>query len=265
MTSSYEQKRKTQEEYYNQTASHYDRWHVEPKSARIVDGWNFDNLKKYLTPIQDPFVLDLACGTGRLLGKLSKLTTNIYGLDQSEGVLSIARHKYPKVDFAHGEVTNLPYDDDLFDVVVVNGSLHHFFALDETLLEINRVLKPGGLLAILGEPNKKYYKLYNPFFYIWVATRIMARIYNLFKKPAFDTHEIEPEAEEFTISQLTSLLGKANFLVKDIYCYDYLPRTENRLFLAVYTKILTFEHRTMSRWLPGLGSAIQCFAVKNRS
>jgi SAM-dependent methyltransferase len=97
-------------------------------------------------------VLDLGCGTGRLLASLSRHAPGRYhGLDLSLGSLQTARRTEPACSCAVGDAEGLPFRDSSFDAVVCNGAAHHFLDLPAALSEIRRVLRPGGTL-LLYEP-----------------------------------------------------------------------------------------------------------------
>ena len=51
----------------------------------------------------------------------------------------------PSVDFKAGVGEDLPYEDDMFDLVIIHNALDHTFEPQKVLAEIRRVLKPGGL------------------------------------------------------------------------------------------------------------------------
>src|SRR3989339_458461 len=129
----YQEKKQIQQDYYNSTAEKYDAWHTETESAKIVDQWNFVNLQNFLNQEKVDKCLDIASGTGRLSAKLLQVADNVYGVDLSEEVLKIAKNKYPQINFSLGESVALPYEDNFFDLVVINGSLHHFFAKQKTV------------------------------------------------------------------------------------------------------------------------------------
>lgn len=250
----YQQKSSEQKDYYNKTAKQYDKWHIETASAKLIDTWNFNNLKKFLSGQRIERCLDLACGTGRLSNKLLELSQEVYGVDISAEVLKIAKQKYPQLKLNESEVTNLPYQDNYFDLVIINGSLHHFFAVEETLKEARRVLKPGGAFVLLGEPNKNYLKFYNPFFYLWALSRIFIKFTDLFKeKKSIPDELMEPEAENYSPARLKKQIIQAGFEVKDFYTYDYFHR---------FASILKFEHSIIAKIFPNLGAAIQCIAYK---
>ena len=122
----YTEKSKIQKKYYNETAEKYDQWHIDPPSAKIVDLWNFTNLKLFLKNKRLNKSLELGCGTGRLANSLFQISDEVYGVDLSQEVLKIAKQKFPKLNLECSEVVNLPYQNNYFDMVIINGSLHHF-------------------------------------------------------------------------------------------------------------------------------------------
>ena len=93
-------------------------------------------------------VLDLGCGTGVFLRAAADLGAQVVGLDAAEGV--------PEADLHAGDMQDLPFGDDGFDVVTGFSSL--FFADDMTraLSEACRVTKPGGtvLAQVFGRPER---------------------------------------------------------------------------------------------------------------
>ncbi|MFA6307671.1 MAG: methyltransferase domain-containing protein [Patescibacteria group bacterium] len=258
----YSQKSKVQKKYYNDTAAKYDDWHINPPSAKIVDVWNFANLKKFLGDKHINKSLELGCGTGRLANSLFKISDEVYGVDISEEVLKIAKQKYPNLKLECSEVTKLPYQDDYFDMVIINGSLHHFFAVEKTFNEAYRVLKTGGAFVLLGEPSSQFIKPYNPFFYTWAINRVINKLFGFLKLNKASQEEIEPDAESYKPWKLKKQLESTNFKVVDFYTYDYFVRTNNKFLLKFYRPYLNFEHKTLAKIFPYLGLAIQAFSIK---
>jgi ubiquinone/menaquinone biosynthesis C-methylase UbiE len=95
-------------------------------------------------------VLDLGCGTGRLTLPLAGLAREVVGLDICDGMLSVARRKAAeegaRVRFDHGDMCDLPYPDETFDIVTSTLALMHIppEARPVAFAEIARVLRPGG-------------------------------------------------------------------------------------------------------------------------
>ena len=102
-------------------------------------------------------VLDVASGTGDLAILTAQKITDaqVVGIDISEGMLEIGKEKIQKLHL-EGRITlqvadseNLPFADETFDAVTVAFGVRNFENLDRGLQEINRVLKKGGIFAIL--------------------------------------------------------------------------------------------------------------------
>ena len=100
----------------------------------------------------DECLLDAGCGTGltalRIAAQYPDCT--VHGIDLSPKMIEVARKDAVKgglaVDFRVGSITDLPYPDASFDVVVTNIMYHHLDLAEkrQAVAEIARVLKPGG-------------------------------------------------------------------------------------------------------------------------
>jgi ubiquinone/menaquinone biosynthesis C-methylase UbiE len=79
---------------------------------------------------------------------------NLTGLEISKNMIKMARenakdyHLENKVKYVEGNCDNLPFDDNTFDGIFSNGSLHEWENPLLAFNEIYRVLKPGGVFAI---------------------------------------------------------------------------------------------------------------------
>ncbi|BAY73175.1 class I SAM-dependent methyltransferase (plasmid) [Anabaena sp. FACHB-709] len=133
---------------YNQIADLYDqRWNTYITKTLSV-------LKNWAEIAPEATVLDVGCGTGGL--ELLLLTENpqqvIIGVDISEKMLLVAQqkcHAYSQVSFHNVSVSNLPFENNSFDVIVSASVFHYFDDPHAALMEIKRVLKPQGKLFIL--------------------------------------------------------------------------------------------------------------------
>ncbi|HNS52198.1 MAG TPA: methyltransferase domain-containing protein [Anaerolineae bacterium] len=109
-------------------------------------------LLRKLAGVENPLVLDVATGTGRLPLALlhTPFSGQILGLDLSLKMLRVARSKLlpygDRVDLVWHGAGHLPFGDGLFDAVTCLEALEFFPHPAESLVEMARVLAPGGVL-----------------------------------------------------------------------------------------------------------------------
>jgi SAM-dependent methyltransferase len=87
--------------------------------------------------------LELACGTASVLNEIrSRSGARVVGIDRDQGAIDRARHKYPGIDLQVGDLFNLPFERESFDLVYSVGLLEHF-----TREEQHRILEVHAALA----------------------------------------------------------------------------------------------------------------------
>jgi SAM-dependent methyltransferase len=93
-------------------------------------------------------VLDIGCGAGAFLRLVDDRGAEPHGIDASESLIAFCRERLPGADLRVGEMEELPWDDDTFDLVT--GFNTFFFANDmvSALREAGRVAKPGAPIVI---------------------------------------------------------------------------------------------------------------------
>jgi ubiquinone/menaquinone biosynthesis C-methylase UbiE len=97
-------------------------------------------------------VLDAGCGTGLTTLRIVEQHPGckVHGLDLSPKMIEVARNDAAErglgVDLRVGSITDLPYPDATFDVVLTNIMFHHLDLAEKrkAVAEISRVLRPGG-------------------------------------------------------------------------------------------------------------------------
>ena len=104
-------------------------------------------------------VLDVGCGPGILLSRISDIEADLYGIDRSTAMIEEAREVAPQAHLTIGRAENLPFPDSHFDVVVAAGILEYLPKPEEALNEIYRCAKPGSLI-IISMLNKKALRYY---------------------------------------------------------------------------------------------------------
>lgn len=106
----------------------------------------------------DKKVLDVGCGDGSDLKKISEKGAIIYGVEPSEEFVKYAKQTNPSAIIKEGVAENIPFSDAMFDVVVSKWALQTCSELENALNEIARVLKPGGIFILLSKhPMQQYF------------------------------------------------------------------------------------------------------------
>ena len=128
---------------------------------------------KLLKPEKPELILDIATGTGDFaLEALALKPEKVIGVDISEGMLAVGREKMKrrgltdKIEMKLGDSERLPFEDNIFDAIIVAFGVRNFEHLEQGLADMHRVLKPGGTTVVLefskpqGFPFKQLYNFY---------------------------------------------------------------------------------------------------------
>ncbi len=100
-------------------------------------------------------VLDIGCGSGIFCEMAAKRGARVSGLDASEHLLAIARERVQPGDFRTGEMEELPYDNQTFDVVTGFSSFQFAANPINALKEASRVSRTGMVvIAVFGKPEE---------------------------------------------------------------------------------------------------------------
>jgi 2-polyprenyl-3-methyl-5-hydroxy-6-metoxy-1,4-benzoquinol methylase len=97
-------------DYYNSLAKTYDENRFGNSYGKYIDNQERSFLTSFFKNKKYSKVLDLGCGTGRLLNFAT------HGTDFSEEMLNVARQKYPEKIVAKGEISNIPFNEE-FDCI----------------------------------------------------------------------------------------------------------------------------------------------------
>jgi ubiquinone/menaquinone biosynthesis C-methylase UbiE len=118
----------TERIYYDRRAPEYDDWYLGTGlfAARVRPGWHaeLEALRVCLRALSMRSVLDVACGTGFLTQHVAGQVT---GLDQSLGMLRIARGRVPGGRVLQGDALRLPFGPRAFECLM---ACHFYGHLD---------------------------------------------------------------------------------------------------------------------------------------
>ena len=177
----------------------------------------FDSMNKGLKlvgirmfrPSKGMNILDVGCGTGSHLELYQRYKCNLFGIDLSPSMLEVARGRLgdsAQLDF--GNATEMPYEDDKFDLVISMLSLHEMSpeTRSAVLNEVKRVLKSDGRLLLIDfhpgpyEPWQGWISKTIIFFSEIAAGRVHFKNYRQFMatgglEPLLSQHQMKAEKQ----------------------------------------------------------------------
>jgi SAM-dependent methyltransferase len=86
----------------------------------------------------DTRFLDAGCGAGGASVLATQRGSQVSGIDASDALIALARERVPEGDFRVGELEALPYEDDVFDVIIAANSVMYAEEPEAALAEIRR-------------------------------------------------------------------------------------------------------------------------------
>ena len=216
------------------TQSHHD--HVEKQfssqaseyltSTVHASGQDLQRLAVRLADYPDASVLDMGCGAGHASFVAAQNVSTVVAYDLSAHMLDVVAQaaearQLKNITTRQGYVESLPFADNAFDIVISRYSAHHWHDVGAALREVNRVLKPGGLLIY---STCTYNKEEDEENVAWIAG------------------ELGAEVLKVPVSSEWGIIG--NLAGQDFPVYRFLPHSVKGegFFLAVLRKNAATSH-----------------------
>ncbi|MBI1936514.1 MAG: methyltransferase domain-containing protein [Ignavibacteriales bacterium] len=95
-------------------------------------------------------ILEVGCGTCHWLNLLSKFSSELYGADYSTGMLNIAKNSKTYLNLVNADANKLPFHRNSFDLIICINAIHHFSNKKLFIDNVSSLLKPNGILSIMG-------------------------------------------------------------------------------------------------------------------
>lgn len=187
-------------------------------------------------------VLDIGCGQGNMMDYFMQCGAKVRGMDISRKNLVFAH----KRGFAviTGDVGNVPFTDNSFDIVFSLGVVEHFRETMSAMREHFRICKPGGKVVIV-VPN-----LLTPFFILGILWHIM--------RSSIRFGLMATAGKGYTRGQLERMFAEidcSNVSVRSYYGSAFLKFLTSKLEKELSCKIeKSFFSRTLGHLLFGVGT-----------
>ena len=109
-------------------------------------------------------VLDIACGPGLVTTAFAIEAKHVTGIDITPAMIEKAKKiqkdkKLENISWKIGDVTDLPFDDESFSMVITRYSFHHFIEPESVFNEMKRVCKKDGTIMVVDvaiPPEKRH-------------------------------------------------------------------------------------------------------------
>jgi SAM-dependent methyltransferase len=165
--------------------------------------------RRFFSELPASKVLDVGCGDGAILAPFAG-KHDLHGVDVAQGAVDAAKAAGMKA-VQHDLENPLPFPNDTFDLVFCGETIEHQIDTDWLLSEINRVLRPGGLL-VLTYPNVR-----TPVGILMLAFLDMP--------PMYAARYRAPHYRDFTLKTIKIALGNNAFsFVRATGCSFFLPK-----------------------------------------
>ena len=170
-----------------------------------------DRLKRIEKQKRKGRLLEIGCHIGIFLHEAGRSGWECYGVEPALASVQYAKEVY-NLDVFHGFLSEVQYPENFFDVIVMLGVIEHMPSPLQDLKEIERILKPNGLLTI-ETPNidnlgykilKSKWRHFNPSHYYFFSPTTIA---HLLDKAGFRIVQTESVAKIVSIEHFLVLIG----------------------------------------------------------
>jgi ubiquinone/menaquinone biosynthesis C-methylase UbiE len=214
--------------FFDRHADYYDRSQYQTRRRTLISS-RHDHIVRILSEIavsDTASVLEAGCGPGNLLPQLASRFGRVCAMDASSRMLDIARTHaadFRNITYQVGNIEALPFGDNSFDLVCSAGVIEYLPEIERALQEMQRVLRPGGLLILSTTNANAPANRLRPALELLVRIPFVARVFGIERRNCRLWHHRIPEFKQRLWTAGLLLEGERHF-------YLTLPSPLNRLF-----------------------------------
>jgi ubiquinone/menaquinone biosynthesis C-methylase UbiE len=133
----------------------YDEIGTGYDATRKADPYIASRIIHFLNVEYEGLYLDAACGTGNYtIAIASQTKAAFHGIDESEHMIAIARKKSQAIRWSVGDVSSLPYEDNIFSGAICILAIHHFKDFQRACDELFRAISRGRLVIFTSDKKQ---------------------------------------------------------------------------------------------------------------
>jgi ubiquinone/menaquinone biosynthesis C-methylase UbiE len=134
-------------------------WQLKFLQKSLIENY-FKTLVGQVKPLNPKTILDVGCGEGFTLQELYShgIGDKLEGVDFLDTAINIGKRIHPQLHLKQGDIYDLPYKDNSFDLVLCTEVLEHLEKPAEALRELKRVTKKYCIISV---PNEPWFRLGN--------------------------------------------------------------------------------------------------------
>ena len=160
-------------EFENELNFNFEDWYnkdyflfSEEKREVLKTKWHFPKIELIKKFKKKGKFLDIGCGLGLAVELALKEGFDVFATDISSYAVSFVKEKF-KIPCYKGEIENLPFPENFFDVIYIHHVLEHVIEPIKFLEKVKKILNKNGIILI-AVPNIKsiYFKIYRKKFHI---------------------------------------------------------------------------------------------------
>ena len=195
-------------------------------------------------------VLDVGCGRGEIVRHCARLGADAFGIDYAPVAVSMSQkavegeeQRLGKTGVAQADAKTLPFPDGYFDRVLMFDVVEHLYPweLHTAMLDVGRVMKPGGLFVVHTAPNVWYDRFAYPFVRLFRILGGQGGNYPSNPRALNVAVNVEVHVNEQSGYSLWHALRAAGFRPKKVWLASPPQnRTENRLLAAARLVLFTW-------------------------
>lgn len=199
-----EKRKQTSEYYFNTIAGRLSKTYCPGRSWEAIGHALF----RMLPPV---VVADLGSGDGMISQLIARQAKRVYCIDNSKAMVEAGmeiakKNDLTNVEYLHGDMENVPLEDQSVDIALMSQALHHAPRPIKAISEAYRILNDGGKLIIIDLLEHQFDQARELYADLWLGFT-ENKIYELLKQNKFKKIEVNIVSKEESEPQFETLLA----------------------------------------------------------